>query len=206
MVQRILTGNPTESTIFDTIDRTAQVLVAPTPPLTARLSRQERAVPKHTPHNPRKQSPEHVAKRMRYGEDHWRWLGESVSTDGGRSRALRMYPDIPPCEMCGDADSERHHRDGNTANNAESNIQFLCRHCHMTVDGRIIQFRQQAKERSSELIDAAAKARRARTSCKRGHPLSGDNLYINPQGSRVCKTCRAMHSRNYAAKKEHGHG
>ena len=26
--------------------------------------------------------------------------------------------------------------------------------------------------------------------CKRGHPLSGDNLYMNPRGVRICKTCR----------------
>lgn len=25
--------------------------------------------------------------------------------------------------------------------------------------------------------------------CKRGHPLSGENLYINPRGVRNCKTC-----------------
>ncbi len=28
------------------------------------------------------------------------------------------------------------------------------------------------------------------TECKYGHPLSGDNLYICPQGKRGCKTCR----------------
>lgn len=29
-----------------------------------------------------------------------------------------------------------------------------------------------------------------KTHCKRGHPLSGDNLYVKPTGSRVCKTCK----------------
>jgi len=28
------------------------------------------------------------------------------------------------------------------------------------------------------------------TSCKHGHPLSGDNLYVDPRGRRGCKTCR----------------
>src|SRR5262245_19675945 len=29
-----------------------------------------------------------------------------------------------------------------------------------------------------------------KTHCKRGHPLSADNLYPNKQGRRVCRTCR----------------
>ncbi len=28
-----------------------------------------------------------------------------------------------------------------------------------------------------------------KTHCKRGHPLDGDNLYRNPAGARVCRTC-----------------
>lgn len=28
-----------------------------------------------------------------------------------------------------------------------------------------------------------------RTHCKYGHPLSGDNLYVTPQGRRGCRTC-----------------
>lgn len=27
------------------------------------------------------------------------------------------------------------------------------------------------------------------THCKRGHPLSGDNLYVYPNGKRLCRTC-----------------
>lgn len=43
--------------------------------------------------------------------------------------------------------------------------------------------------------DAAAKGRNntagnsAKTECKRGHPLSGDNLFIRSNGSRECRTC-----------------
>lgn len=40
---------------------------------------------------------------------------------------------------------------------------------------------------------AAAARRRAMTHCKRGHVLGGDNLYVHPTGSRVCKECRKMH-------------
>jgi hypothetical protein len=46
----------------------------------------------------------------------------------------------------------------------------------------------------AKAVAAAAVVRRARTHCKRGHPLSGENLqiYINPRGqrARVCKACK----------------
>jgi hypothetical protein len=31
-----------------------------------------------------------------------------------------------------------------------------------------------------------------KTHCKRGHFLSGNNLYVKPAGERVCKTCRRL--------------
>jgi len=49
-------------------------------------------------------------------------------------------------------------------------------------------------------IAAAAKARRAQTQCKRGHPLSGENLFITQQGSRGCKECRKIHKQTYRSK------
>lgn len=49
-------------------------------------------------------------------------------------------------------------------------------------------------------IVAAAKARRSKTHCKRGHPLSGENLFINHAGSRGCKECRKIHKSNYRSK------
>lgn len=30
---------------------------------------------------------------------------------------------------------------------------------------------------------------RAKTSCPSGHPYSGDNLYVNPNGRRECRAC-----------------
>jgi len=49
-------------------------------------------------------------------------------------------------------------------------------------------------------IAAAAKARRSRTQCKRGHPLSGENLFLTSQGSRGCKECRKIHKATYRSK------
>ena len=43
-----------------------------------------------------------------------------------------------------------------------------------------------------------------KTHCPKGHPLSGDNLYVSPTGARYCRTCQqAKHKRrNEAAKAE----
>ena len=51
-------------------------------------------------------------------------------------------------------------------------------------------------------ITAAAVARRVMTECKRGHQLSGDNLYSAPSGARVCKECRRLHKTTYLAGKK----
>lgn len=40
-----------------------------------------------------------------------------------------------------------------------------------------------------------------KTECKRGHPLSVDNTYVDPAGKRYCKTCRSEHMRTH--KKKH---
>lgn len=50
-------------------------------------------------------------------------------------------------------------------------------------------------------VGASAKAARA-THCPSGHPLSGDNLYINYKGARCCRACmRATAHRRYIKKK-----
>ena len=36
--------------------------------------------------------------------------------------------------------------------------------------------------------------RPCQTHCKHGHPLSGDNLYLSPKGSRGCKKCRSKYA------------
>jgi hypothetical protein len=41
------------------------------------------------------------------------------------------------CETgCGKPAVDRHHIDGDTSNNARSNILLVCRRCHMHLDGR----------------------------------------------------------------------
>lgn len=93
------------------------------------------------PHKPHpsgyQQSLEHITARVRRGPSNHAWLGDQVSTRGGRTRALRAYPTVGPCTKCGSAKSERHHIDENTANNSPENIAVLCRRCHMELDGRL---------------------------------------------------------------------
>lgn len=39
------------------------------------------------------------------------------------------------------------------------------------------------------------------THCKKGHELSGSNLYVRPDGYRTCRTCQGERSRTYKAKR-----
>lgn len=61
--------------------------------------------------------------------------------DAGRWGAQQLYPGPLFCEhlvngvVCGEP-AERHHVDGDTHNNARSNVRFLCRKHHHTEDGR----------------------------------------------------------------------
>jgi hypothetical protein len=91
-----------------------------------------------------KQSADHIEKRKRFGSYHHHWGGKNISIKGGRTRAIRLYPKIGPCVLCGNRKAERHHFDENTRNNAPQNIIILCRKCHMQSDGRLERFRKLA--------------------------------------------------------------
>jgi hypothetical protein len=102
-----------------------------------------------------KQSPDHIAKRCRFGEEHHCWVGDKVSVKSGRSRAIRHFAKRP-CEVCGEEKKriDRHHKDGNTANNNPENIKFLCRRCHMVEDGRMDKFIELAIENQPKAVDS----------------------------------------------------
>lgn len=96
------------------------------------------------------------------------------------------------CEQCGDAFWRKPHEIRNGFN------KFCSRGCYQ------ISQRGKAKPVSAVCIErgvaAAAARRKARTHCKRLHPLSGDNLFITSSGSRGCKECRKIHKRTYRSK------
>jgi len=83
-----------------------------------------------------KQTEEHVRKRIKHGVRHANWVGSDVSVKGGRTRALRLYPQ-GPCVDCGSEKGERHHVNGDTSDNSPENVKFPCRSCHMKCDGRL---------------------------------------------------------------------
>ena len=105
-----------------------------------------------------KQTPEHIRKRIRRGEAHHSWLADAVSTRGGRTRALRLYPRVGPCVQCGAAKAERHHADGDTGNNSPDNVVVLCRRCHMAADRRLPQCREAMRQ--IQPLGVAARAAR----------------------------------------------
>lgn len=41
-----------------------------------------------------------------------------------------------------------------------------------------------------------------KTHCPRGHPLSGDNLYIYPRGARTCRQCMRQSTRDWRANRK----
>lgn len=42
--------------------------------------------------------------------------------------------------------------------------------------------------------ETLAAANAAKTHCLHGHPLSGENLYLHPNGGRICKECGRKHA------------
>lgn len=71
----------------------------------------------------------------------------SDSRETGRARARKLYVLPRLCEKCGlKPPTDRHHKDGNTCNNRRSNIEMLCRKCHMLSDGRLEALVNQPKD------------------------------------------------------------
>lgn len=111
---------------------------------------------KRGPRKGYKQSPEHIAKRKRFGDEHPNWKGDAITEKSGRSRAIRAYPLIGGCVRCGASKAERHHKNGNTADNRPENIEIVCRRCHMEEDGRLAAFTASSMK-NLELARAAQK-------------------------------------------------
>ena len=139
-----------------------------------------------------KQAAAHVAARIKKGPAHYAWAGVDASEKAGRARALRLFAP-GPCTKCGANKGERHHKDGDTKNNELTNVEMLCRRCHMSTDGRLLALAEFSRGRISELVAAAQASKRKLTKCKRGHPLAGENLY-QYKGKRICKACRGYGS------------
>lgn len=75
------------------------------------------------------------------GDKSPQWKGDLAKPEAKRIRAQKLFKNLNLCEHCQISKAvDRHHIDGNTGNNNRSNIMFLCRSCHMKIDGRMTQF------------------------------------------------------------------
>lgn len=72
-------------------------------------------------------------------------------------------------------------------------IDHLCRNraCVRVDHLQAVSHRENMRRSKSVMGDNAAK-----THCKRGHPLFGENMKKMSNGSRQCKTCLRMHAAN----------
>ena len=73
-------------------------------------------------------------------------------------------------------------------------VDHLCRKRRCCNPDHLEQVTQAENIRRGDLPDATGATRRAMTHCRRGHPLSGDNLYHRPQdpSRRHCRACQKM--------------
>lgn len=80
-------------------------------------------------------------KVILWGDQFSQWKGDDASPSAKRTRARKRFKHLGICEKCGKKSAcDRHHIDANTGNNVRSNIMFLCRRCHMEIDGRLEAF------------------------------------------------------------------
>lgn len=71
--------------------------------------------------------------------------------------------------------------------------KYCSKHCYQL--GQVGQPKKSTVPATA--IAAAAAAKRSQANCKRGHPLSGENLFITAGGWRGCKECRKIHKAKY---------
>lgn len=79
-------------------------------------------------------------------------------------------------------------------------IDHLCRNRGCVNPGHLEPVTRSVNLRRGESGENVARIQRAKTHCPRGHPYSGANLIIRPEGWRACRTCVRERSRSRRAK------
>lgn len=98
----------------------------------------------------------------------------------GRAAAAHVVKSpLPPCP-CGRGITERHHRDGDPTNNDPSNIELLCRLCHMEEDGR---------------LDALVERNKRRAGTRTTKPCASCGDEVNPLRKGLCHKCNERERR-----------
>lgn len=91
------------------------------------------------------------------GPAHHMWKGDAAPATTKRKRARVRFPDLGTCEGCGAARAtDRHHVDGDTGNNARSNIRLICRRSNLG------SFSYSYAPPRGHLVRSRARARRSR--------------------------------------------
>ena len=128
---------------------------------------------------------EGLAGHLFAGTEHARKIAAAMRTGAAFS-----------CETCGQEFWRR--RSEIDAGNA----RFCSRPCYaLSRKGISKPVSLACKERG---LAAAAAKRAAQTHCKRGHELSGPNVFRNSAGSRGCRECRKIHKLTYRRRIAHG--
>jgi hypothetical protein len=119
-------------------------------------------------------------KKVQKGDNCWEWQGNKlllsgygvIQRDGKRMYAHRVSYEI---------------EHGNLPDSLV--IDHLCRNrgCVRPSHLEAVTFTENVLRGDGPTAKNARK-----THCKRNHPLSGENLYVNPQGFRQCRTCMRM--------------
>lgn len=99
------------------------------------------------------------------------------------------------CDEC----SKRFYQKLKEINKSRSGAHFCSRACYLT--WQVGRTKKISADFTAKGVAAAAAVRHAQTHCKRGHPLSGENLFINSNGARGCKECRKLHSLKHRSAK-----
>lgn len=90
-----------------------------------------------------------LGHQTKIGPKHPGWKGDNCKQHTGRARAIKKFS-IDLCEKCLKKAIDRHHKDENTKNNDRSNLLFLCRRCHMILDGRLAKLIKRNQRRISK--------------------------------------------------------
>jgi len=69
----------------------------------------------------------------------------------------------------------------------------------MAKDGRLDAFYTLSDRNRAKAVVRAAVVRKGKTTCPKGHPYSGANLYVYGDGRRSCRACLNDYKRNKRA-------
>jgi hypothetical protein len=123
----------------------------------------------------------------------WEWDGKRFPTGYGKMRIGN-----PPLENCAHRWSYRLFK-GPIPESLE--IDHLCRNrCCVNPDHLEAVTHQENVRRGLGGKETGA-MHRAKTHCRNGHPYSGDNLYLYPNGYRGCHTCNREAQKTYALRR-----